>query len=113
MKMAMIYVGVALGTILFRSVFLFLFCPEVFFNGYIKRKIESSFIKSNPGYKLKISSLHYHFWGDKIDADTINITNNNSVLLYQIISSSVSGIKFSHLLKGGPVENEIFGYVAD
>ena len=113
MKMIMIYIGMALGTIFFTIVFLFLFCPDVFFNGFIKRKIESSFMKSNPGYILKIGSLHYHFWNNKIDADTINITNNKSVLLYQIINSTVSGVKFSHLLKGGPVENEIFGYVAD
>jgi hypothetical protein len=113
MKMILIYVGVALGTILLTAVFLFLFCPEVFFNGLIKRKIESSFMKSNPGMKIKISSLHYHFWSDKIDVDTITITNNQSVLLYQIINSTVSGIKFCHLLKGGPTENEIFGYVAE
>lgn len=113
MKMVMIYVGVAFGTTILTMVFLFLFCPDVFFNGYIKNKIEKGFSVHNSELHLRIHSLYYHFWDNKVDFDTINITNNNSDLIYQVIGCSISGIRLSHLMNGGPTVNEISGYNAD
>lgn len=113
MKIVLIYIGVSLGTILFTILFIFLFCPVVFFNGFIKSKIENSFKKSNPGYSLSISSLHYKFWNNKIEADTIRIYKNDSVQIYRIIGCSVAGIRFNQLLSGGPKDGNFNGYVAD
>src|ERR1035437_1788818 len=113
MKIVLIYAGVSFGTILFTILFMFLFCPVVFFNGFIKNKIENSFKKSNPGYTLSINSLHYKFWSNKIEADTICIYKNDKVQTYKIIGCSVAGIKFNHLLNGGPKDGNFKEYVAD
>src|ERR1035437_4478506 len=113
MKIVGAYIGVGFATIIFTIVYLFLFCPDVFFNGYIKGKIEKSFMKSNPGNTIRINSFHYKFWSNKIETDTISIYKNDTVLLYNIIGCDVDGIKFKHLINGGPKDNDLSGYVID
>lgn len=111
-KIVAIYIGVFSATILSIIIFLFLFCPDVFFNGYIKRKIEISYANSNPGFTVKIGKLRYKFWNNKIETDTICFYQGDSILTERIIGCNVSGVKCMHLLNGGP-GNDCSGYISD
>jgi len=107
-----IYLGTAFATILAIIIFLFLFCPDVFFNGLIKRKIEISYAKSNPGFTVKIGKLSYKFWNSKIETDTICFYKGDSILSERIIGCNVSGVTCMDLIKGGPGK-DCSGYVSD
>jgi hypothetical protein len=111
-RIVAIYLGAAFATIIAIIIFLFLFCPDVFFNGYIKHKIEFSYAKSNPGFNVKIGKLRYKFWNNKIETDTICFYKGDTILMERIIGCNISGVKCMHLINGGP-GNDCSGYASD
>jgi len=113
LRIIAIYIGVTSATIIAIIIFLFLFCPDVFFNGYIKRNIEISYAKGNPGFNIRIGKLRYKFWNNKIETDTISFYKGDSILTEKIIGCKILGVKCMHLIKGGPDNNDCSGYISD
>lgn len=103
----------AFAVIILTIISLIIFNPDLFFNKYLKEKVEARFKEINPDNRVHIHALHYHFWYNEIDADTINIYNKDSALIYKITEASLSGIKFLQLIKGGPDTNEISHYIVE
>jgi pyrimidine operon attenuation protein/uracil phosphoribosyltransferase len=101
----------AFAVIILTTVGLIMFKPDLFFNKYLKEKVEARFAEINPATLIHIHALHYHFWYNEIDADTIEFYNKDSTLMGSITDASLIGIKFMHLLKGGPDDKDISQYI--
>jgi len=71
---------------------IFLFIPDTFINGFFKNKIIKAFAKAYPAYSIGIAGIHYNIWENRIGADSLALTSNDSTFSCSIGAFSTKGL---------------------
>jgi hypothetical protein len=108
------YSSLAVGAIVFVCVLVFLFFPDTYINGYLKKQIIKELTRAYPEYSIRIAGVHYNIWENRIGCDDISLTSIDSTFSCSIGKFSVSGIDWLQILwQGDLASNGLNGSVAD
>ena len=108
------YAGLAAGAVVLICALVFLFFPDTYLNGYLKKQIIKGFTKAYPAYSIRIADVHYNIWENRIGCDSITLTSIDSTFSCSIAKFSVSGIGWVRVLWQGDIVSKCLnGSVAE
>ena len=108
------YAGLAVGALVLVCAVVFLFFPDTYINGYLKKQIIKAFTRAYPAYSIRIAGVHYNLWENRIGCDSIALTSNDSTFSCSIAKFSLSGIGWVPILWRGEIASkDLNGSVAD
>jgi hypothetical protein len=81
------YAGLAVGAVVLTCALVFLFFPDTYINGYLKKQIIKGFTKAYPAYSIGIAGVHYNIWENCIGCDSIALTSMDSTFSCSMLSS--------------------------
>ncbi len=86
------YLSVAIGTVIIICLLVLIFFPDPFINGFLKDRITKSFRETYPEYSLQLGDMHYSFWKNRLECDSITLKASDSTFTFNAASLSISGI---------------------
>jgi hypothetical protein len=97
------YGALTLAAIVLVCVSVFLFLPDAYLDGFLKRRITRALEEAYPAYSIQIAGLHYRIFENKLECDSLELIRIDSTFLCSVGRFSVSGIGRIQLLWGGGV----------
>lgn len=99
---AVLLLGVAVVAVLVH------FAGNALLNHFVRPRLEQAFAEQNPGYSLRIGSLHYAAWGDRLRCTAVTMTQPDGA---RATASAITatGVKWSRLLLGNRRPAELIG----
>jgi hypothetical protein len=91
-------ISLIFGIVFLISVFIIIFIPDPFINIFIKKRITNLFEETYPEYSLQLGHLHYNFWQNLIECDSLKLQDTNSSFSLESTSFGISGISWVKIL---------------
>jgi len=102
------------GFIAINCILVILLIPDKYIDNYVNYRITKEFRSAFPGYKIKISDLHFNKLENRIELGFVEVNSGDSSFSCSIGKSSLKGINWWQLiLKGDFVPDVLAGAVAE
>ncbi len=92
------YISFIIGLIIILCILIFVLYPDPFINSLLKDRVAKSFNETYPTYSIQLGDLHYSFWQNRLECDSITIKSRDSFTAYSAASISVLGIGWMKIL---------------
>jgi hypothetical protein len=102
------FVGISAGALLVAGAALLLFFPGATYERYLIHRITEAVSASYPEYALTVGGLRYSLLANRLELDSVRLTNADATMECSIAKLSVSGIRRTQLLWGGGVTPDQF-----
>jgi hypothetical protein len=86
--------------IVLASGLVFLFYPDPVINAFLKGRITEAFREAYPAYAVRIGTIHYGVWENRVACDSIVVEATDSTMRYSAAGFSISGVGWLQLLVG-------------
>lgn len=86
------YASFVIGAVIIICLLVLIFFPDPFINGFLKDRITKSFRETYPEYSLQLGDMHYSFWKNRLECDSITLKASDSTFTFNAASLSISGI---------------------
>src|SRR5688500_20334476 len=85
----------------------FHFSGDALLNRFLRPKLEQAFSAHNPGSSLRLGTLRYDFWSNRMVCDAVAMTRPDGAAA-SAGSISATGLRWGRLLVGNPGPAQIF-----
>jgi hypothetical protein len=92
------YAGFFIGAVILICVVIFIFSPDPFINALLKDRITKAVADAYPGSSIRIGTMHYNVWKNRLGCDSITLKTSHSAYTCSVASFSVSGIGWMKIL---------------
>ncbi len=93
--------SLAFGVFVLVCVVVFLSFPDAFVQRFVEERITRRLAAAYPEYSIRISGMHFNVVENRLECDSVMLSQKDSSFSCRIASLSVSGIHWLGLLRGG------------
>ncbi len=100
------YVSLAIGAVILVCALIVIFFADPLINTYVKPRMTNAFTDAYPGSFLQLGDMHYSFWKNRLECDSIVLKTAGASLTVRATPFSIGGIGWLGLLLGSDLSAE-------
>lgn len=97
------YVGAAVAAFIVVCVVAVLLFPGPVANRFIRPRITEAFAKAFPKYSIRVADMSFNIFKSRVGVDSVDLSAVDGSFSTSMGPLSVSGIRWTHLLRGGKI----------